>query len=424
MVDLRHFFLYMNEGTTYPELVAAVAPALLQGELNPFAAGRAAESAFDFEPELIRLDEQYSILSLCQGPTGVFKDFGIAFLAACLEELVKGEGGCVGAGAPALAPALALSAVRGDTGVSMARAFAGRQGLIPVMLYPEGPIRGLDPADFVPAGGTIIPIQVKGSFDDCQRLVLETLRDRDFADRYAVTSANAINIGRLLPQAFYYLYAFIKIKARVKGDIVFSVPSGNLGNLMAGLYAWKAGLPVHGFIAAMNANGRAHRLLRGASAAPGEGADIEPGAEQPLVHTHSPALDVRFPSNSERLRAFCGEAPAVLRNMVFPETIDNDATLAAMRYAWERCGELLDPHSAVAFAAARRFAESPQYKGHVHVVSLATGHPAKEAALVESVTGERVPLPERLACLRKTAAPIALIEPELDALEGAIASCF
>jgi threonine synthase len=153
--DIRQFFLFMDEKTTYPELVAAVAPTLLQGELNPFSASRVAESAFDFEPELKQLDDNLSILSLYNGPTGVFKDFGVSFLAAVLEELLKNNGN-----------AMIISAARGDTGVSMARAFNGRRGLTAVMLYPSGVIRGLDPASFVPNGGNIIPIQIRGTFDD------------------------------------------------------------------------------------------------------------------------------------------------------------------------------------------------------------------------------------------------------------------
>ncbi|MDR0623128.1 MAG: threonine synthase, partial [Treponema sp.] len=154
VMDIRQFFLYMDSGTTYPELVAAVAPALLQGELNPFSASRVAESAFQFEPELIRLDDRFSILNLYNGPTGTFKDFGIAFLAAVMEELLKNSG-----------QAMILSAARGDSGVSVARAFSGRKGIYSVMVYPSGPVWGLDPSAFAPQGGNIIPIQIRGTFD-------------------------------------------------------------------------------------------------------------------------------------------------------------------------------------------------------------------------------------------------------------------
>jgi threonine synthase len=400
--DMRQFFLYMDADTRYPELVATVAPALLQGELNPFSASRVAESAFNFEPELLRLDERFSVLSLYNGPTGTFKDFGIAFIAAMLEELLKNSD-----------RAMILSATRGDTGVSMAQAFHRRRGIYAVMLYPSGPIRGLDPQSFVPNGGNIIPIQIRGTFDDCQRLVTETLLDRPFAERYGVTSANSINPGRLLPQAFYFLYAFIKLKRELRGDLFFSVPSGNFGNLIAGLYAWKFGMPVNGFIAAMNIYNAFGDFIRGGEFRP-----------RPPVSTNSPALDVGFPSNYERLAAFYGEAPAVMRNMVYPEAITEGATEAAVTRAWKKYGILIDPHGAVAFAAAEKLCAAGGAGDHAHAVILATGHPAKEGDLVSKCTGQDLDIPGKLAALQKKVDPIALIDPQIDALESAIASCF
>jgi threonine synthase len=400
--DMRQFFMYMDSGTAFPELVSTLAPALLQGELNPFSASRVAESAFQFEPELRVLNDEISILNLYNGPTGVFKDFGIAFLAAVMEELLKNSG-----------RAMILSASRGDTGVSIARAFSGREGIISVILYPSGPIRGLDAASFVPNGGNIIPIQVKGTFDDCQRLIGETLNDGVFAGRYGVTSANAINPGRLLPQSFYYLYAFIKIKELIRGDLVFSVPSGNFGNLIAGLYAWKFGMPVNGFIAAMNVNNAFGGFIRGEKFVP-----------RKLVTTCSPALDITVPSNYARLEAFYEEAPAVMRNMVYPASIDDETTLDVMGKVWKEHGVFLDSHTAVAFAAAEQLAASHDYSGNIHTVVLATEHPAKEADLILKTTGQAIPVPERFVALQRKAEPIAVIDPELEAFEGAIASCF
>jgi threonine synthase len=402
IMDIRQFFLYMDAATSYPELAAAVAPALLQGELNPFSASRVAESAFDFEPELIRLDDEFSLLNLYNGPTGLYKDFGIAFLAAVMEELLKNSG-----------RALILSAVRGDSGASLARAFGGRQGIWVVLVYPSGPIRGIVPAVLAANGGNIIPIQIRGTFDDCQRLVNETINDRKFAERHGVTSANAINPGRLLPQTFYFLYAFIRIKKHLKGDLVFSVPSGNFGNLMAGLYAWKFGMPVNGFIAAMNANNAFGDFIRGNAFTP-----------RPPIVTNSPALDVGIPANYERLRSFYEEAPAVMRNMVYPASISDALTLKTMEEVWKKYHTLIDPHTAVAFAAAKELSAAREWSEHVHTVVLATGHPAKEAALVLKATGQQIPVPERLVRLQKKIDPMALIDPQLAALEGAVASCF
>jgi threonine synthase len=398
-MDMRQYILYMDAETSFPELVRALAPALLQGELNPLAAERVAKSALDFEPVLTELDENFSVLSLCNGPTGVFKDYGIAFLASLMEELLENE-----------RRVIILSAARQDTGVSIARAFAGRRGMTSVILYPSGQVRGLDPGSYVTNGGSIVPIQIKGTFDDCQRLIVEALNDRPFAERHNIACANAINPGRFFPQVFYYFYAFIKLKKVHKEELFFSVPCGNFGNLIAGLYAWKMGMPVNGFVAAMNANNAFGDYLRGAGFSPGK-----------LVQTNSPALDVSVPSNYERLASFYDEAPAVMRNMVFPDSIDDKTTLMTMEKAWKTYKVLLDPHSAVAFAAARRFSRGSAFNSHV--VALATGHPAKQAELVAQATGEELAIPEKFAGLWKRTDPVAAIPPKLDALEGAIASC-
>ncbi|MDR2193502.1 MAG: threonine synthase [Treponema sp.] len=400
VMDMRQFFLYMDSETTFQELLSAISPVLLQGELNPLTASEVAIDAFDFEPELQPLDEHYSILNLYNGPTGVFKDFGIAYIAALIEEF-----------APYDKKTMVLSAARRDTGVSIAHAFDKRKNIISVILYPSGTIHGLDEAAFVENGGGVLPIQIDGTFDDCQRLITETMKDRDFVGRYSVTTANAINVGRLLPQTFYYLYAFIKVKKRLSSDLRFSVPCGNFGNLIAGLYAWKFGMPVNGFVAAMNANNAFANFFSGRTITP----------KQRLT-TISPALDVCFPSNYERLVSFYDEAPLVMRNMVFPQSIDDETTRSTMKEVWMKYGIMLDPHTAVAFAAAKKSAEIKNEE--YHTVVLATGHPAKYAEVVSETLGETVAIPEKLAVIKKECKPTACIPPHLDTLESTIASCF
>ena len=411
ITDIRQLFLYMNKETSFPDLVAAVTPSLLEGDFNPISASRVAESAFNFEPELIRLDDDYSLLNLYNGPTGLFKDFGIAFFAAVLEELNKNT-----------AHSLVLAATHGDAGVSMAHAFRGRKGINVVLTYPSGPIRGLDPAAFVPNGGNIIPIQVQGTFDDCQRLVEGAINDRTFAARYNVTSANSINPARLLPQAFYYLYAFNQIKTQLAGALAFSVPCGNFGSLMAGLYAWKFGMPVNAFIAAMNANNALGDFIKGEGFAEGKPfAFDKPFTPRPLVKTKSPSLDVTVPSNLSRLASFYQEAPAVMRNMVYPASIDDERILRTIENVWKRYRVFIDSHTAVAFAAAEQTVAQEDWKGYFHTVVLATGHYAREAELVGSITGQTIP--EKFDFLKKKVEPIAAIPPNLDAFEGIIAHC-
>jgi threonine synthase len=331
----------------------------------------------------------------------VFKDFGVAFLGAVLEELLKNPNS-----------AMVVSAARGDNGLSLTGAFQDRQGITSVLLYPSGPVLGLDPSTFIPNGGNTIPIQIRGGFEDCQRLIKELINDRPFAERHIVTSANTVNACRLLPQAFYFLYAFIKVKKDLRGkSLFFSIPSGNFGNFISGLYAWKFGMPVNGFIAAMNSNDAFGDFIRGGSFNP-----------RPPLSTNSPAMDIAQPQNYERLVSFFEEAPAVMRNMVFPAAIDDDKTLRTMEWAWKKYGIFLDPHSAVALAATRDFMNERNHD--THWVILATGHPAREAAMVRTATGQTIELPEKLHTLKKRANPMAIIDPHLDALESAIVSCF
>jgi threonine synthase len=294
----------------------------------------------------------------------------------------------------------------------MAHAFSKRKGIVAVLVYPSGPIRGLDPATFVPSGGNIIPIQIRGSFDDCQRLVKKIINDRKFSARYNITSANAINPGRLLPQAFYYLYAFIKIKKQLSGGLAFSVPCGNFGNLIAGLYAWKFGMPVNSFVAAMNSNNSLDDFFKGRPFFPSQ-----------IIGTNSPALDVAVPSNLSRLGSFYREAPAVMRNMVCPASVDDGQTVQAIEQAWKKYRIHIDPHTAVAFAAAEQVSAGNNWKGDTHTVVHATGHYTKKAELEGGKTRKKISTPKVYRSLKKEINPIALISPHLDALEGAIASC-
>jgi len=401
-VDFRQFFTLMNEKTSFQELVAAAAASFLDDSLNPVSASRVAKNAFNFEPELIKLDDEFSLLNLYKGPTGVFKDFGIAFMSAILEEFLEKE-----------RQIMILSAARPDTGVSMSRAFSGKKGILLVLLYPTGQIHGLDPSTYVPNGGNIIPIQLKGTFDDCQRLVIETIKDREFSKRYNVTSCNSINVGRLFPQIFYYLYAFIKVKKFLCGDLIFSVPSGNLGNLIAGLYAWKFGMPVNGFIAAMNANNSMGDYIHG-----------KPFTCAPLVYTNSPALDVSFPLNHERLASFYDEAPTVMRNMVYPASINNELTLKTIEFVYKKYNIFIDSHTAVAFAAAQEVHSMDEWNSNTHTIVLATGHPERSANTVEEATGKKITISDSISALQKKSEPIAAIFPQLDAFENAVASCF
>ncbi|MDR0910910.1 MAG: pyridoxal-phosphate dependent enzyme [Spirochaetaceae bacterium] len=357
-IDLRRFIQYVDTGTSFKDFVAVATPALLPGELSPADSFAIAEDACkNFSPEIKQLDENFSLLLIDTGPTGCYKDFGLAFLAALLKNHIEHA-----------EPILLVTAAGDRAGISVAHAFAGIQGVSSVILYPEGELHGLDSSAFVTNGGNILPIQVSGSFDDCQRLVEELVADDEFNKRYHSTSANTINVGRLLPQTFYYLYAFIKIRKRLVGDLIFSVPSGNYGNLLSGLYAWKFGMPVNGFLAALNRN--------------------------------TPLLDVAEPANYERLEAFQKESPAVMKHMVRSVAVSDTETFAASKEAKEKYWFDLGPTGALSYAAALR--QSELFETGTHTVIMRTVRP------------------ERDEQYRNVFQPVTTIKPELEALEGAI----
>ncbi|MDR0539554.1 MAG: threonine synthase [Spirochaetaceae bacterium] len=412
MPDIRAAMYPMDEKAGYNELVAPVTGALLEDEMDEAGARRVAASCAGIAPELEILDERFSILHLTNGPTGTFKDFSAAFLGAVLNELLRPE-----------EHLLVLSQAVQALGASISGAFAPYPNITTVLLYPEGSIYGLNEDAFRRPGsaGNIIPVRIAGSLDDCNRLINEILLDEQWTRRYSTTSATAINPARLIPQAFFYVYAFIKLKKTLSQDLFFSVPSGNFGNLIAGLYAWKFGLPVNGFIAAMNINNALGDLWKRRNLYPNAPDYKAPPRSRPAV-TLSPALDVHYPANHELLLALYDEVPAVMRNMVFPQVITDEETEKSMEFAWKRYNVILDPHSAVAFMAALKHAGRRDFDGHI--VTLATGHPARYPALLERVTGQKIDIPPRIALLQKKSEPLADIPCELDMLESVIASCF
>ena len=380
-IDMRQFFLYMDEETSFTDFMETVAPILFDNELNPLSAAIAAKNVFSFEPALVRLDDDFSILRLDDGPTGFYKDYGINFLAGSIEELQKNNG-----------QSIVLAAVDGNTGISMANAFSGKNNIISVLVYPSGPVYGLDPSCFVSNGGNIIPIQAQGSPKDCRELIYKFLAVRTFAGRH-VTSANAVNPGRLLPQILYFLYAFIKIKKFISGGLAFSVYCENFSNLIAGLYAWKFCMPVHGFIAAVNS----------------------------IVNINSLAVNVNLPSNLNHLAYFYNDAPAVMRNMIYEVPYNEELIFETIRKVWKKYALFIDSCTAAAFAAAEQTLREQNWKGQVHTIILATGHYAKEPDLIFKATGEKISVPKKFQSLKQSFEPMAVIPPDLDSLKNIIA---
>ena len=370
---------------SFQEIGFRVAQAFFGDDLPADALRAIVNDALDFDAPLVEVAPRNHVLELFHGPTLAFKDFGARFMARLMSWLTRDD--------PRLLTVLV--ATSGDTGGAVAHAFHGVPDIRVVILYPSGKVSGLQEKQLTTLGGNITALEVDGSFDDCQRLVKAALLDPGLAARLPLTSANSINISRLVPQIFYYIHSARLLPAGTAP--VFVVPSGNLGNLTAGLLAERLGLSVDHFLAANNRNDGLTSYLAGHAYAP-----------RPSLPTLSSAMDVGDPSNFARLLALFGHDRSAMARRVSGCSVSDADTLAAIAEVAANQHYQLDPHGAVGWCAARHW-------HHLHplatTVVLATAHPAKFPETLERVLGPgQVIIPERLACLAdktKCAIPMA-----------------
>ncbi|HNY92854.1 MAG TPA: threonine synthase [bacterium] len=387
--DLSALIAAFDESVTFNDVAALVSAALLAPEIDEAAARRIAGRAFSFAPRLVRIDGGRLLLELFHGPTCAFKDFGARFLAASMEELLEGERCQI------------LVATSGDTGSAVANAFHNRANIDVILLYPSGRVSALQEQQLTTLGGNVHAIEVRGSFDDCQRLVKAAFRDRRLRAALRLTSANSINIGRLLPQSFYFIHAAAQRRVLSGAPPRFCVPSGNFGNLTAGLYAWHWGMEAAGFLAATNINDVVPDYLKSGVYTP-----------RPSLRTLSNAMDVGHPGNFERMEQLFDGNWRGMKAVVGSGVVDDERTLWSMHQLSSRFGMLVDPHTAVGCAVAEDFIEGSK-RGGEQVVVLATAHPGKFAETVKKATGHEPELPERLArCLALPKQALAM-GPEL-----------
>ncbi len=361
-------------GGPLPRTAFTVAKHMLGEALTEEQLERVIRESLNFPIPLVPLADRVHVLELFHGPTCAFKDVGARFMARLIA-LYHTE---------VDAPLTVLVATSGDTGGAVAHAFFNLPGTRVVVLYPEGKVSSLQERQFTTLGGNITALAVAGTFDDCQRLVKQSLADAELR-HLRLTSANSINIGRLLPQIFYYFHAWAQLP-ETPADLIISVPSGNFGNLTAGLMATRLGLPVTRFVAATNVNDVVPQYLATGRFAP-----------RPSVATLSNAMDVGNPSNFARmLWLYRGDVDR-MRQDVEGHGYTGNRTRTAIARAQVEWGRVLDPHSAVAcLGVAQAMADRPHATG----VFLATAHPAKFAEVVEPVIGRKVELPARLSeCL-------------------------
>ena len=336
------------------------------------------------------------VLELFHGPTAAFKDFGARFLAQCLQRLET-------AAAP---PLTILVATSGDTGGAVAAAFHRRPWARVVILYPKGLVSPRQEQQLTCWGGNVASLRVDGTFDDCQRLVKEAFVDASLNRRHRFSSANSINIGRLLPQMVYYIASSLEIEQRTGSRANFIIPAGNLGNAFAAVWARALGLPIDRIILAHNANRTVPDYLQTGEWRP-----------RPSIATLASAMDVGDPSNMERLRALYPTLEA-LRGQLDAESVDDAAIRARIREDYRRYGREWCPHTAT---AAEVYSRLPEKERSARPwVLVATAHPAKFNEIVEPLLGKRIDVPESLALLLRLPQELTDIEPNLTALAGAL----
>jgi len=334
-------------------------------------------SAFNFPAQMQPISADRAILELFHGPTLAFKDFGARFMAKCLQAFSKDKKITI------------LTATSGDTGAAVAHAFHGIDNIRVVIMYPKGKISLLQEKMFTTLGGNIETIAIDGDFDDCQALVKKSFDDEELKNTIGLNSANSINISRLLAQVCYYFEAVAQL-SRQKGsadlnNIVFSIPSGNFGNLTAGLFAKAMGLPIKRFIAATNANDTVPRYLETGQWSPND-----------TVATISNAMDVSNPNNWPRIEHML-KSGIVAQDCVNAVSIDEEQTQVTM-IQLAKLGYISEPHAAVAYKALQYETQGTEFG-----VFLGTAHPAKFKDIVESTLGQPIGLPKELAdCASET----------------------
>lgn len=366
---------------TFQEMSFEVARAFFGGDVDDASLKRIVTDTLAFETPLRRVEEGIYSLELFHGPTLAFKDVGARFMARLLQYFIHKD--CEGH-PMAGGEVNVLVATSGDTGSAVANGFLGVDGIHVYVLYPKGKVSRIQESQFTTLGRNITALEVDGVFDDCQALVKNAFMDSELNAHMTLTSANSINVARFLPQAFYYFNAYAQLKrvAAVANpsNLVVCVPSGNFGNITAGLFAKRMGLPVKRFVAANNANDIFYNYLQTGQYCP-----------QPSKQTLANAMDVGDPSNFARILDLYANQWADIKADISGATYTDDRIREAMRQCYEATGYVLDPHGACGWRALKELLQ-PSEVG----VFLETAHPAKFKEKVDDILGTDIAIPERL----------------------------
>ena len=369
----KSFFQEMQQ-MSFEDIAYAVTQTLIGDSIPSNELKKIVQRAVNFEAPIVEIEKNIYVLELFHGPTLAFKDFGARFMSGLLQYFVGKQEKKL----------TILVATSGDTGGAVASGFFDVEGIEVIILYPSKKVSGLQEKQLTTLGKNITALEVDGTFDDCQHLVKQAFLDKEINKHLKLTSANSINIARLIPQTFYYFNAVAKLKT-TEEKIVFSVPSGNFGNLTAGLIAKRMGLPIQKFIAATNANDIVpNYLLRGI---------FSPKAS---VTTISNAMDVGNPSNFYRMMDLYENDLAKISKDIVGISITDQETKQTIKEVFENHHYTLDPHGAVGYCALKKYAAANFFD---KAIFLETAHPAKFPEVVEEVTNEKIILPEQLSSL-------------------------
>ncbi len=355
---------------SFQDISKEIALNLFQDDLSEKDILEITSSAINFDTPLVKIENGVYVLELFHGPTLAFKDVGARFMARMLGHFTKGLNREINV----------LVATSGDTGSAVASGFLNVDGIRVFILYPSGGVSQLQEQQLTTMGGNITALEISGTFDDCQQMVKSAFRDTDLTEKFTLTSANSINLARFLPQSFYYFNAWARLPEQ--GDFYVSVPSGNFGNLTAGLIAGKMGLPVRHYIIATNVNDVVPKYM--------ESGEFHP---RPSIPTIANAMDVGNPSNFARILDLFQHSQKEICKSMHAYAYTDDELRKGIEKVYRETGYLMDPHGSAGYLALQQY--SPKEPG-IPGVFLETAHPAKFSQTVEEVTGSTIEIPEKL----------------------------
>ena len=360
------------ENLSFQEMAYQVADAFFGEDVPAETLKQIVYDTLNFDVPLVHVNDNIYSLELFHGPTLAFKDVGGRFMARLLGYFIRKEG---------KDKVNVLVATSGDTGSAVANGFLGVDGIHVYVLYPKGKVSEIQEKQFTTLGQNITALEIDGTFDDCQALVKSAFMDKKLNEHLQLTSANSINVARFLPQAFYYFYAYAQLKKLGKADeAVICVPSGNFGNITAGLFAKRMGLPIKRFIAANNRNDIFFQYLQTGEYNP-----------RPSVATIANAMDVGDPSNFARVLALYNNSHEAITAEITGTTYTDEQIRETVKSVYDKTGYLLDPHGACGYRALQEGLSAKE-----NGVFLETAHPAKFLDTVESIVGEKVEIPLKL----------------------------